>query len=427
MHPLFSLPLRITLIVSLFLSSFILPGVSSLPAEAARGFSLSDPQTVQLESDFSEEYRIIIGKLYAELVLSVSDSGEISGQHEFPFQFDLDGDQYSGSASFSARGTYDADNKTVKGVFDYRHQRIKYHTFPSGRVAELNGSRNLEKEPFTGTHEGGEISIQFRSMGTVTYGAGAPQADEEATKEDLTDLPDVVYQPGVDTGARFYSVQGEVQLYPDGDPDNRSFARTNMVIEPGVHIFTGEESSVVITFADMSTYRIPPNSEIVIRNFDSKSQVELLTGKIWENIKKIAANETIEVPTSQAVLGIKGTTFSIEERTRETIVKLLEGSILVTAKASGKSELISAGDAMTIDSRGTLSKTRFDIAQEQAYWDNVGEPSRGSSSMPTLIYVIGAIVLAIIIVAVIVLVVRKRKTPTPATIATPETGVHSDP
>lgn len=205
------------------------------------------------------------------------------------------------------------------------------------------------------------------------------------SSKDITDLPDVEYEQGVDSGARFSSIIGEVEMYPDGKPDDRSFAKMSTKIEPGMHIYTGDESNVIITFADMSTYKLPPNSEIVINNLKSKSQLGLVAGKIWGNIKKIANNETIEVETSNASLGIKGTTFIVEVESGNTILKMIEGVIALKSKKDGKVADVSAKESMTVSKDGLGEKSTYDPKTEEDYWEKIGK-SGDKNKFGTIIY-----------------------------------------
>lgn len=359
----------LSLIVSLFslVVSFGLGDASY--TYAAGALTLSDGQFENAPRE-SEEYRIIAQDLFTALTINVSENGEVSGEVQVPFSFDLNGDSYSGQASIRLNGTYDFDQRSIKGSFAYKHNRIKKHTFESGNVAELEGSRNIADDKFTGTADENMTRLQFSRIGNVTYSALPPEVKGK-NDTDISDLPDVEYQPGVDTGARFASIQGEVEMYPDGDPDNRSFAKMDVKIEPGMHIFTGEDSNVILTFADMSTFKLPPNSEIVILSIKPKSQLSLIAGKIWGNIKKIANNETIEYETSQAVLGIKGTIFVLEATKDQSTVKVIEGTVSFKSKTSGKTEMVNSGETLIADGKGLGQKNVFKVEEENVRWDKL--------------------------------------------------------
>lgn len=382
-----------TIAICVILFSF----VAGKSIASASSFTLTNGQ-FEKDSGDSEEYQLIGQDVFTTLTINVSEGGDVSGEAQVPFNFELDGDSYSGQATISLNGTYDYGNRAISGIFTYKHSRIKRHVFKSGNVAELNGSKNISKDKFSGKVDGDATTLQFIRVGSVTY-TGLPPGEEKKSDDDISDLPDVEYQQGVDTGARFASIQGEVEMYPDGNPDDRRFAKMDVKIEPGIHIFTGEDSNVIITFADMSTYKLPPNSEIVIQSFKSKSQLQLLGGKLWSNFKKIINNETIEVHTSQAVLGIKGTTFIVEEQKGLTTLKVIEGTVSFQSKASGKSEDVKAGEKLVADKKGLGEKVIFDPVEEEKIWQRTEKNNRGNNKM--FVYLSTGAVVGVIILGII--------------------------
>lgn len=379
---------KITTTIIIFVVFFGFAAVKDIAA--APSFTLTNGQFEKASGD-SEEYQLIGQDVFTALTINVSENGDVSGEAQVPFSFELNGDSYSGQATVSLKGTYDYGNRAISGTFTYKHNRIKRHVFKSGNVAELNGSKNIAKDKFSGKVSKDATTIQFSRLGNITYSSPSLESGEN-NDINITDVPDIEYQPGVDTGARFASIQGEVEMYPDGNPDDRRFAKMNVKIEPGMHIFTGEDSNVIITFADMSTYKLPPNSEIVIQSFKSKSQLQLLGGKLWSNFKKIINNETIEVHTSQAVLGIKGTTFIVEEQKGLTTLKVIEGTVSLRSKVSGKSEDVKAGEKLAADKKGLGEKVIFDPVEEEKNWK---KPKSNT-------YLFGAI--ALVVLAVLALI-----------------------
>jgi len=394
-----------TTIIILASTLFVLSGISSA---ATGAFTLSNGQVEPPPGD-SEEYRIITRQLFSELTIEVSESGEVSGEAQFPFSFELSGDSYNGQASFKAKGTYDPDAKSIKGSFTYKHDRIKKHTFPSGNVTELEGSRNRPNFKFSGKAEGDSVKIEFTDLGVVTY-AGVSPKDDEKDEESRPhyDLPDVEYQPGVDSGARFSSISRNVQMYPDGDPDDVRFATPRTVLEPGMHIFTGDDSMAVITFSDFSVLKLPPNSEIVIGPpSKTPSKTQILAGNLWISIKKIAGKEPLEVKSQLSTTGIKGTTIVLETTKDKVTQKVIEGTVSFTAKANGETTDVSSGEMVTADKNGLGRKTKFDVAAEQASWDTLEKKSR--SKTDKLMYYVGIPLILVIAIISTFFIISKRK------------------
>jgi len=67
---------------------------------------------------------------------------------------------------------------------------------------------------------------------------------------------------------------------------------------------------------------------------------------------------------SQAVAGIKGTTFVLSENKSQSSIKVIEGSVAFTSKSTGQTEMINGGETITADKNGLGPKTTFDAAAE---------------------------------------------------------------
>ena len=99
-----------------------------------------------------------------------------------------------------------------------------------------------------------------------------------------------------DSGARFSSLSGQVEKRPDADPKGWVFCKMNTVLSVNDHVKTGEDSSAIIGFADLSTFLLKSESEIVITTEPkTNSKLSLLAGNIWVNIKKMAVDGTMEI------------------------------------------------------------------------------------------------------------------------------------
>ena len=69
---------------------------------------------------------------------------------------------------------------------------------------------------------------------------------------------------GGDSGARFSNISRVVEIFPDSDPDAIYSAKPNSVLNVCDHVLTGEESSAIVTFPDLSTIMMRAEAEIVI-------------------------------------------------------------------------------------------------------------------------------------------------------------------
>lgn len=165
-----------------------------------------------------------------------------------------------------------------------------------------------------------------------------------------------------DSGARFSSMTGEVETRHENDSE-WNFAKLDTVLYVLDHVKTGEESQAIIGFADLSTFLLKEESEIVVTTPPKKdSKLKLVGGKIWVNVKKMVTEGTMEVEMSQAIAGSRGTRFILTETGSESKLEVTEGTVAYRSKSDGTEVLVSAGESVTASASGLSEKTHFDPA-----------------------------------------------------------------
>jgi hypothetical protein len=222
--------------------------------------------------------------------------------------------------------------------------------------------------------------------------------------------------PCVTGVAAFSSLSGQVEVAHAG-PDKLvwDLAKMNTVLCQDDYVKTAEDSSAIIGWSDLTTFLLKSESEIVISVPPSHdSVIGLIAGNIWVNVKKMAHNGTMEVDMSQAVAGIKGTTFVVGETGSTSTLKVIEGTVAFTAKATGQTVSVSTGQTVTADKTGLSAVTSFDVTAESADWAKLG------AGAPTTAPGAGAVAdggvpvalfagLAVLLLAGILIVARRRR------------------
>lgn len=175
----------------------------------------------------------------------------------------------------------------------------------------------------------------------------------------------------VDSGIKFSDLYGEVSIRRgDDEDDSFEFAELDMVIYVGDVIRVKEESGMILSMPDMSTFRMNTEGRLIINTSNEKeNKLKLLAGNIYANVKKMLQTGTMEVEMSQGVAGIKGTTFVLEETGTTSTVKVLEGSVELRSKATGKTVLVTAGKSGTVANGGDPVVKAISIHTEATAWD----------------------------------------------------------
>jgi hypothetical protein len=187
-------------------------------------------------------------------------------------------------------------------------------------------------------------------------------------------------RPGlVDSGARFSSLSGQIEIYHDGQsPKDATYVKMDTVIYEGDHIITGEDSSAIIGFGDMSTFLLKGEAEIIVTTPPAKdSKIGLVAGNIWVNVKKMMKNGTMEVDMSQAVCGIKGTTLVLETNPVSSTIKVIEGSVEVASKSGPRSVKLDAGYMVTATAAGLGPVVSYSTSAETASWQSLLSAATG--------------------------------------------------
>lgn len=181
-----------------------------------------------------------------------------------------------------------------------------------------------------------------------------------------------------DTGARFTGLNGQVEVFSEcmdgniNDPHAWRFAKREMVLYADDHIKTGEDSEVVLGFADMSTFIMKPESHIVLATPpDKDSKIKLLAGNLWTNFKLMVKDGSMEIEMNQAIAGAKGTTFICSSDGKTSTTQVIEGTVEVTSTSDGKTTLLSPGQQVAATGSGLGSPASFDAVAVQAEWDGV--------------------------------------------------------
>ncbi|MFB6215008.1 MAG: FecR domain-containing protein, partial [Candidatus Bipolaricaulia bacterium] len=181
----------------------------------------------------------------------------------------------------------------------------------------------------------------------------------------------------IDSGHRFSNLHGEVMIRRGDDPIGWEFAQLDMVIYEGDRIRTSHDSGVEITMDDLTTFKMKPESEIIINTYEKpENKLKMLAGKVWANVKQMVTEGTLDVEMSQAVAGIKGTTFVVEETGSESVLKVINGKVELETNTGDR--LVLTGGAMATVKEGSPAEVKpFSVDNEVASWNLEGRNWRG--------------------------------------------------
>lgn len=257
---------------------------------------------------------------------------------------------------------------------------IRYYDRPSMSGAPLTDeSMRTDKEKATSSRvpkrKYGEVNIYYLGDTgdwiTVTW-----NLDIDATPMPVSVPTPVVRTPVVrtpepekgpcekiDSRIRFNDFYGEVKKRCNFEEDDSyEFVDLDDVVYENDRIKTEEESGAILGLEDMSTYVIKPKSVLIIHSEEeNESKLEMLIGRMWTNIKKVAAGKSIGFEMSHCVCGINGTIVAFEETGGKSDIYLFAGSVTVTSKKGTDKVNLQPGQTSSVGSNGKVAVKEFDI------------------------------------------------------------------
>lgn len=278
-----------------------------------------------------------------------------------------------------------ADDSTFKGTAIGTETSVQ--TFPEANIPTEKSSNNHTWTFTAITEEPAEVEEE---------NAEEPPADDEISDLDKEML--AKYGKS-DSGAKFSGVTGQVEIHYPGEPEDKwHLVDLDTAIPAGAQIKTDEDSSVIIGFANMSTFVLKPGSHIVVTTPPEKdSKLKLVAGNIWANIKSMLKNGHMEVEMNQAVAGIKGTTFILEETGFSSTLKVIEGAVEFKSKSVEGIARVEAGDGVAATKTG-FEDVNFDAEKENAEWKEFAAniEKRNSSTIALAAVAVGVLLASIV-------------------------------
>jgi hypothetical protein len=109
----------------------------------------------------------------------------------------------------------------------------------------------------------------------------------------------------------------------------------------------------------------------------------MLIGNMWVNIKKMAKDGSMQVEMSQAVAGIKGTTFVVEETGSTSTLKVIEGTVEFTSLVNGAVAEVTSEQQVVASASGLAAAVAFDTTLYQNDSKIAHSEINGPDSVPT--------------------------------------------
>jgi hypothetical protein len=155
---------------------------------------------------------------------------------------------------------------------------------------------------------------------------------------------------GKDSGAGFSDISGRVMICSHKDiqefgedawDTHARMANLKSRIHVYDHIKTWGNSEAVLGFADMSTFEMKPDTEIMISTPpEQPSKIWLVLGNIVVNVKKMLKDGSMDIEMNQAAASVKGTKFECIETGAFSAAQVYEGVVQLSCKGTKESVML---------------------------------------------------------------------------------------
>jgi hypothetical protein len=141
--------------------------------------------------------------------------------------------------------------------------------------------------------------------------------------------------PGSD--ATVTALDGTAKVFGKENPAGRALKKGDR-LGKDQEVRVGERSRIELRFPDGTVMRLSERSRLSMSEvlFSAKTErknvkVNLGVGKLWANVKKLmTADSSIEVKTTNAVAGVRGTIYRVNvDDDKTAVVKVYDGSVYV--------------------------------------------------------------------------------------------------
>ncbi len=274
---------------------------------------------------------------------NVPDSGTVSGSA--PISFNVVGAAVSGSfGPVPQYGTI-----SFSGSVSSTGSASASAAFSCVLSIEFSASGSVSGSISGCTDQGGTASGTFTATRT-----SAPPPPATTTSPVTTPAPSP--SPGTETTRVIKSGQASVE-HPDGSTEPLG---TKVNLHPGDTVKTGANGHVELLLANGAVIHLSPNSdfEIITLNEKAVTYGEKL-GKVLYDLK--CAILDCRVLTTNAVVAVRGTSFSIETRAGWTRLRVTRHTVdFSNPKAPGKHVPVKAGfESVVVGSKPPTAPKRF--------------------------------------------------------------------
>ncbi len=172
--------------------------------------------------------------------------------------------------------------------------------------------------------------------------------------------------------ASLSKVKGDVSVFKQGKPESFKGSVGMQLFAGDEIVTTGRKSLADISFPNGDLVRVMPNSKLIIKVADFKKKtssirMKLLSGKIFNVVRKLKKESKYEVETRVAVAGVRGTVWSAEtSEGGEDVFMVKEGKVAAkNPEAAPEKEILVSALKKTIVRKDKIPTKPVSLSPEE--------------------------------------------------------------
>ncbi len=190
------------------------------------------------------------------------------------------------------------------------------------------------------------------------------------------DFPDDFDEVGPPADIYVTDMYGEVfiHVFEDGLWDAYNPVLSHNIPENAV-ITTGFNSGLQLYIEGVGTFVVKEDTHLKVGSKpEPEGKISIFFGHLWGRVKEIYETGELNFPMSQAVAGIKATTFELYDDGETSTIRVYEGLVDFESISSDNSVMVGSGETAKITGNFVGQIENFDIDTELLKWDeNVKE------------------------------------------------------
>ncbi len=161
-------------------------------------------------------------------------------------------------------------------------------------------------------------------------------------------------------------LSGEVEVSHAKDPGGWLPLKLGSLLSENDHLRTGGKSYAILSLADIATFAIKDETEIVLVSTSGKTRhLKLLRGKMLADVKNGPSDFPLDIDMSRATVKTTGAAFMLESSAESSTAKVIEGTVSFVSTGNESIVQVNSGQLVWVDDQGLGGPQMADLMMDK--------------------------------------------------------------